>query len=207
LDNNVSDDGKNHNNYTTPSVILQIGKEGIGYLLSGDKLGGINGEIFSAPVCDRGAYGGTAYAAPYLYVPCREGLVALYLQSAADSNNTTTGGSGLPANTTGGGIANESETSNSDGNDYSEHGGSNAYSSFIVRWTGPRFQAGPPIVADGIVLTIDINKGELYAFDQSTGKILFQEDLGDVVHFSTPSSSHGQIFVAASNKIMSFSIK
>jgi outer membrane protein assembly factor BamB len=207
LDNNVSDDSKNHNNYTASSVIFQIGKEGIGYLLSGDKLGGINGEIFSAPVCDRGAYGGTAYAAPYLYVPCREGLVALELQSAAGSNNTTNGGSGLPGNTTSGSIANESETSNSDGHDDSDHGGANAYSSFIVRWTGPRFHAGPPIVADGVVLAIDINKGELYAFDQSTGKILFQEDLGDVVHFSTPSSSHGQIFVAASNKIMSFSIK
>jgi outer membrane protein assembly factor BamB len=205
LDNNVSDDGKNHNNYTATSVVFQIGKEGIGYLIRGDKLGGINGEIFSAHVCDRGAYGGTAYAAPYLYVPCREGLVALYLQSAADSNNTTTGGSALPGTTTGGGIANESKTSKSD--DDSDHRGSNAYSSFIIRWMGPPFWAGPPIVADGLVWAININNGQLYAFDQSTGKILFQENLGDVTHFSTPSSSHGQIFVAASNKIVSFSIK
>jgi outer membrane protein assembly factor BamB len=190
--NDVSDDGKNHNNYTTTSVVFQIGKEGIGYLLRGDKLGGINGQIFSAHVCDQGAYGGTGYAAPYLYVPCRDGLVALYLQSSApDSNNTATSGS-APPGTTGAGVANES----------------NSYSSFTVRWRGPPFWAGPPIVANGLVWTINIDNGELYAFDQSTGKILFQEkNPGDVTHFSTPSSSHGQIFVAASNKIVSFSIK
>jgi outer membrane protein assembly factor BamB len=205
LDNNVSDAGGNHNNLTVSSEIFQIGKEGIGYLIRGAKLGGINGELFPAPVCDKGAYGGTAYAAPYLYVPCREGLVALYLQSAADSNNSTSGGSALPGNTTGGGIANESKTSN--GNVDSDYRGGNAYSSFIVKWMGPSFRAGPPIVADGLVWAININKGQLCAFDPLTGKILFQEDLGDVTHFSTASSSHGQIFAAATNKIVSFSIK
>jgi outer membrane protein assembly factor BamB len=166
-DSNISDQDMNDTDFTSNSTIFQIGKEGIGYLLRGDELGGNNGQIFSAPVCEKGAYGGTAYAAPYLFVPCRDGLVALYLQSAtaADSNN---------------------------------------YSSFTVRWTGPSFNAGPPIVADGLVWTVNINKGQLVAFDQSMGKILFQQSLGDVAHFSTPSSSHGKIFVAASNKILSF---
>lgn len=215
--NFVSDEGKNHNNNTTESSeVFQIGKEGIGYLLNGEKLGGIDGQIFSAHVCDKGAYGGTAYAAPYLYVPCREGLVALYLQSAADDSNTTTtaattttttnDGSALPGNiTASGAIANESKTSQSDDN--SDTRGSSDYSSFIVKWIGPKFQAGPPIVADDLVWAISINKGQLYAFNPSTGEILFQEDLGDATHFSTPSSSHGQIFVPASNKLVSFSIK
>ncbi|MBD0327964.1 MAG: hypothetical protein ICV68_16160, partial [Pyrinomonadaceae bacterium] len=182
--NNLTDDGENHNNPTGSSEIFQIGKEGIGYLIRGDKLGGINGVLFSAPVCDEGAYGGTAYAAPYLYVPCREGLVAVYLQSAADDSNNNT-------------------AATTSGND---HSGSIPYSSFIVKWKGPSFRAGPPIIADGLVWAVNTNKGQLYAFDPSTGKILFQEDLGDVVHFSTPSSSHGQVFVAATNKILSFSI-
>jgi len=167
-DSNISDQEMNLTHYTNNTdTVFQIGKEGIGYLLRGDKLGGNNGQIFSAHVCDKGAYGGTAYAAPYLYVPCRDGLVALYLQSptASDSNN---------------------------------------YSSFTVRWTGPSFNAGPPIVADGLVWTVNINNGQLVAFDQSTGNILFQQSLGGVAHFSTPSSSHGKIFVAASNKILSF---
>jgi outer membrane protein assembly factor BamB len=200
-ENNISEEDKNHNNtYTNTSTIFQIGKEGTGYLLRGNKLGGINGQVFSAHVCDKGAYGGTAYAAPYLYVPCREGLVALYLQSAtADSNNSTTNTS-----TAGGGIANESITSKMDNN--TDHLGANNYSSFIVKWTGPSFRAGPPIVADGLVWSVNINKGQLVAFDQSTGKILFQQSIGDSTHFSAASSSHGKIFVAASNKIVSFSV-
>jgi outer membrane protein assembly factor BamB len=201
-ENNISEGDKNHNNtYTKTSTIFQIGKEGTGYLLRGNKLGGINGQIFSAHVCDKGAYGGTAYAAPYLYVPCREGLVALYLQSAtADSNNSTTNTS-----TAGGGIANESITSKMDNT--TDHRGANNYSSFIVKWTSPSFHAGPPIVADGLVWSVNINKGQLVAFDQSTGKILFQQNIGESTQFSTPSSSHGKIFVAASNKIVSFSAK
>ncbi|MFL6484069.1 MAG: PQQ-binding-like beta-propeller repeat protein [Nitrososphaera sp.] len=204
--NNVSDVDKNHNNntHTNTSTIFQIGKEGTGYLIRGDKLGGINGQIFSAHICDKGAYGGTAYAAPYLYVPCREGLVALYLQSAttAHSNNSTA----TITSTASGGIANESITSKM--NNDSDVLGSNNYSSFIVKWTGPSFNAGPPIVADGLVWSVNINKGQLVAFDQATGKILFQQSLGgDSSHFSTPSSSHGKIFVAVSNKILSFSVK
>jgi outer membrane protein assembly factor BamB len=184
--NNNSNENGNHDNSIGSSEIFQIGKEGIGYLIRGDKLGGINGELFSAPVCDEGAYGGTAYAPPYLYVPCREGLAAVYLQSAADDSNNNTAAA---------------TTSSKD------HGSSNPYSSFIVKWKGPSFRAGPPIIADRLVWAVDTNKGQLYAFDPSTGKILFQEDLGAVVHFTTPSSSHGQVFVAATNKIMSFSVK
>jgi outer membrane protein assembly factor BamB len=184
--NNNSNENGNHDNSIGSSEIFQIGKEGIGYLIRGDKLGGINGELFSAPVCDEGAYGGTAYAPPYLYVPCREGLAAVYLQSAADDSNNNTAAATTSSN---------------------DHGSSNPYSSFIVKWKGPSFRAGPPIIADRLVWAVDTNKGQLYAFDPSTGKILFQEDLGAVVHFTTPSSSHGQVFVAATNKIMSFSVK
>ncbi len=193
---NVSEQDMNHNNSTITSTIFQIGKEGIGYLLRGDKLGGVNGQVFSAPVCDKGAYGSTAYAAPYLFVPCREGLVALYLQSATDANDNSTTGSV--------GITNESKI-NKLYNDAPHRVGNN-YSSFILKWTGPSFNAGPPIIADGLVWTVNINKGQLYAFDQSTGKIVLQQDIGDVAHFSTPSSSHGKIFVAASNKVLSFSV-
>lgn len=56
--------------------IFQSGKNGMGYLLRADHLGGIGGQVFAAPVCS-GAYGGTAYQAPLLYVPCRDSLVAL----------------------------------------------------------------------------------------------------------------------------------
>lgn len=57
-------------------LVFQIGKAGVGYLLRGDRLGQIGGQVFSAPLC-AGAFGGTAYAPPYLYVSCRDGIVAL----------------------------------------------------------------------------------------------------------------------------------
>jgi PQQ-like domain len=60
-------------------LVFQAGKEGIGYLLQASNLGQVGGEVFSARVCSRGAYGMTAYAAPYLYVPCTDGLVAVQL--------------------------------------------------------------------------------------------------------------------------------
>ncbi len=57
-------------------LVFQIGKEGVGYLLRADRLGGLGGEAFSAQVCDS-AFGGVAYAPPLLFVPCTGGLVAL----------------------------------------------------------------------------------------------------------------------------------
>jgi len=60
------------------NFIFQIGKDGIGYLLNAEKLGGVGGEVLSGQVCD-GAYGGLAYASPYVFIPCTNGLVALQI--------------------------------------------------------------------------------------------------------------------------------
>ncbi|HKA92449.1 MAG TPA: PQQ-binding-like beta-propeller repeat protein [Acidimicrobiia bacterium] len=67
---------------TSPSpvsdgLVFVIGKEGVGYLLRADHLGGTGGQVFDAEVCSSGGYGGTAWAPPMLFVPCRDGLVAL----------------------------------------------------------------------------------------------------------------------------------
>ncbi len=59
--------------------VFQVGKTGVGYLLRTDHLGQMGGEAFQAGVCGSGAYGGTAYAAPLLYVPCRDGLTAVHI--------------------------------------------------------------------------------------------------------------------------------
>lgn len=50
------------------NTIFQIGKQGVGYLLNQSKLGTIGGEEFSGQVCS--AYGGLAYSASVVYVPC-----------------------------------------------------------------------------------------------------------------------------------------
>jgi outer membrane protein assembly factor BamB len=56
--------------------LFVIGKEGLGLLLSVSHLGGTGGDVFSQHVCG-GAYGGTAYRPPLLFVPCSDGLFAL----------------------------------------------------------------------------------------------------------------------------------
>jgi outer membrane protein assembly factor BamB len=58
-------------------LVFAVGKQGVGYLLDANHLGGVGGQRFQAPVCSRGAYGGTAVSGSTVYVPCREGLVAL----------------------------------------------------------------------------------------------------------------------------------
>jgi outer membrane protein assembly factor BamB len=57
--------------------LFAIGKEGVGVILSAPNLGGVGGQLFQGDVCGGGAYGGTAYQAPLLFVPCTDGLVAL----------------------------------------------------------------------------------------------------------------------------------
>jgi hypothetical protein len=64
------------------NLLFQVGKQGVGYLLDITNLGGTNHTtpLFSAQVCTASsdaAFGGVAYSAPYLYVPCSDHLQAL----------------------------------------------------------------------------------------------------------------------------------
>jgi outer membrane protein assembly factor BamB len=56
--------------------LFAIGKEGVGLVLSTVQLGGVGGALFEQQVCNS-AFGGLAFRAPLVFVPCREGLVAL----------------------------------------------------------------------------------------------------------------------------------
>lgn len=79
-------------------LIFQIGKGGEGYLLRADHLGRIGGQAYAAPVCasGSGAFGSTAFAAPYIYVPCRNGMVAVKLGSGASFSIAWTGAISAP---------------------------------------------------------------------------------------------------------------
>ena len=55
--------------------ILQVGKDGIGYLLNAKDLGGVGGQIAQAHVCP--AFGGSAVSGTMVYVPCVTGLAAV----------------------------------------------------------------------------------------------------------------------------------
>jgi outer membrane protein assembly factor BamB len=56
--------------------VFAIGKEGVGYLLNANNLGGIGHALATRTIC-QAAYGGLAYAGGKIYVPCTDGLVAV----------------------------------------------------------------------------------------------------------------------------------
>ena len=147
---------------TTPALldggwIFQIGKSGIGYLLRAQHLGGVGGQVFSHDVCSA-AFGATAHAPPYVFVPCTDGLVAVKIETGQ---------------------------------------------SFTVAWRGPRFFAGPPVIAGGTVWTLG-RDGTLYGFDPTTGQVRFRESVGSVMHFAAAASAGGRIFVPAGTSVIAF---
>jgi outer membrane protein assembly factor BamB len=65
-------------------LLFQSGKAGVGYLVNSSSLGGIGGELFAGKVC-AASFGGTAFADPYLMVPCTDGLYMLKVNAASSS--------------------------------------------------------------------------------------------------------------------------
>jgi outer membrane protein assembly factor BamB len=59
--------------------VFIAGKSGIGYVMHQGALGGIGGEISSAPVCT--AFGGAAQSGSTVYVPCSSGLRMVQISS------------------------------------------------------------------------------------------------------------------------------
>jgi outer membrane protein assembly factor BamB len=64
-------------------LVFQSGKNGTGYLLQRNGLGGLGGEAAAArlPGNCGGVYGGIAYASPLLYLPCPNRIVALQVSA------------------------------------------------------------------------------------------------------------------------------
>jgi outer membrane protein assembly factor BamB len=76
--------------------------------------------------------------------------------------------------------------------------------SFSRRWQSSSFDAGPPIVAGGLVWTVDLSSGALVGLDEGSGHEAARLDLGDVSHFASPSSAAGCIFVPTLRTITAF---
>jgi outer membrane protein assembly factor BamB len=67
-------------------LVFQIGKEGVGYLLSASRLGGEGASsAYQATVCSNGSWGGAVYFSGIIYVTCADGLRALALNTSAPS--------------------------------------------------------------------------------------------------------------------------
>ena len=79
---------------TSPAVVgaglvFQVGKQGIGYLLRLDHLGGVGGQLHAGHVC-RSAYGGTAVVGSTVYVSCIDGLHAVQVHAGAEPSFSVT---------------------------------------------------------------------------------------------------------------------
>ena len=137
-------------------AIFQAGKEGVGYLLNGARLGGIGGEVYSLHLCS-GAYGAGAVEGSAAFIPCTDGLYKITV--SPDS------------------------------------------STFKVAWSFTGLYSGPAILAYGGVWFVDVNTGAFYVLNETSGHMLLKDQLGDVVHFTTPSAGEGFVFVAATDTV------
>ena len=134
-----------------------IGKEGLGLILSTTHLGGTGGDLFNHSVCSSGgAFGGLAYQAPLVFVPCVDGLHALRVSG----------------------------------------------NSFTEAWSAGS-SAGPPIVAGGVVWTID-DGATLHGYAPGTGSEVTSVDLGSATHFPTPAAGGGRLFAPADSQVIAF---
>jgi polyvinyl alcohol dehydrogenase (cytochrome) len=79
----------------TGGRVLQIGKNGVGYLLR-HGLGGVGAEQFSRRVCGGGAFGASAFRAPLAVVPCGGSLHALRISGASFSVAWSSAAGGVP---------------------------------------------------------------------------------------------------------------
>jgi outer membrane protein assembly factor BamB len=76
--------------------------------------------------------------------------------------------------------------------------------SFTMAWRSPQFWAEPPIVAGGLVWTIDRGASALVGFDAASGQERFRQTIGSEAHFATPAAANGRIFVPAGTSIVAF---
>ena len=76
--------------------------------------------------------------------------------------------------------------------------------SLSVAWRGPGFRAGPPIVAGGVVWTIDLDGGQLNGLRAGSGQVAFRAAVGSPPQFSTPSESGGRLFVSGGKRVLAF---
>lgn len=78
--------------------------------------------------------------------------------------------------------------------------------SISVLWKTSTGSGGPPIVAGGLVWTMDYHNGFLYGLDPTTGKPVQSFSLGSIAnHFPTPSVADGLLLAASTDQVHAFS--
>jgi hypothetical protein len=79
--------------------------------------------------------------------------------------------------------------------------------SLSVAWRSSSGTGGPPIIAGGLVWTINRTSGILYGLDPLTGNAVTNVSLGAMAnHFPTPSYGDGLLLAASSNQVHAFTL-
>jgi outer membrane protein assembly factor BamB len=76
--------------------------------------------------------------------------------------------------------------------------------SLSVAWRGPSFRAGPPIVAGGLVWSVDLDGGRLVGLSTGSGRAAFRAGIGSPPQFSTPSESGGRLYVSGGRSVVAY---
>jgi outer membrane protein assembly factor BamB len=79
--------------------------------------------------------------------------------------------------------------------------------SFSVPWHGPRFTAGPPLITDSAVWTLDTGSATLYGLSRQDGSVLFTSPVSSgnkPPPFIGPSAAGGRIFHSLGMQIVAF---
>ena len=79
-----------------------------------------------------------------------------------------------------------------------------AAKTFSPAWSATGYFSGSPIVAGGAVWNLDTGGGWLHAYDPATGHLDYQDQVGSVVHFATPSAGVGRIFVGGTDQVFAY---
>jgi polyvinyl alcohol dehydrogenase (cytochrome) len=75
---------------------------------------------------------------------------------------------------------------------------------FTVAWHTAASANGPPIVAYGLVWSIDTNNGVLYGLNPTSGAVLVQTPVGPVNHFATPAADGNRLIVPTATGVQTF---
>jgi outer membrane protein assembly factor BamB len=164
------------------SLIFQAGKWGGGFLIKTSALGGVNGQAFPSPASYAQAdvcFGNTSAAT---YAGFAYAAPFAYVECEGHGLVALNVDTGTPSFTPCGAVCGAPDWS---------AGGSTTF--------------GPPIVAGGAVWVAN-DGGGLYAYNATTGALLYHSYGFNIKRFVTPAEAGGQVFVPSMNVIRSFSM-
>lgn len=78
---------------------------------------------------------------------------------------------------------------------------------FTVEWRQVGGMVGTPVIAGGAVWTLGTSTATLYALAPSSGKVLFQQSVGEVMHFASPSALGGFVYAPAGRHVVAVAMR